>query len=84
MDELTELNYDDRTALDHIAHLMTEREQLLKQIRQIKADLSRWTRIGHMVFTHNEGCLPGCRGASMCTCGYEHYTAQVAQEARRV
>lgn len=74
---------DNGTALDHIADLMTEREALLKQIRQLKADLSMWSRIGHMAFTHNEGCLPGCRRACMCTCGYEHYVAQLGQEARR-
>jgi hypothetical protein len=75
---------DDGTALDHIADLMSEREALLKEIRTLKADLSKWSRIGHMAFTHNEGCLPGCRSACMCTCGYEHYAAQVAQEARNV
>lgn len=74
---------DAGTAKDHIGDLTLEREALLKQIRQLKADLSMWTRIGHMVFTHNEGCLPGCRRACMCTCGFEHYAAQVAQEARR-
>jgi hypothetical protein len=74
---------DKNTALDHIDDLMTEREELLKQIRTLKADLSQWSRIGHMAFTHNEGCLPGCRRACMCNCGYEHYVAQVAQEARR-
>lgn len=74
---------DKGTALDHIADLMTEREGLLKEIRQLKADLSMWTRIGHMVFTHNEGCLPGCRRACMCTCGHEHYRAQLAQEEQR-
>ena len=75
---------DHQTSLDYIADLMTEREALLKQIRQLKADLSMWSRIGHMAFTHNEGCLPGCRRACMCTCGYEHYVAQLAQEERRV
>lgn len=75
---------DNGTQLDYIADLMTERDALLKQIRQLKHDLSMWTRIGHMVFTHNEGCLEGCRRACMCTCGYEHYVAQVAQEERRV
>lgn len=74
---------DRQTALDYVEDLQQEREALLKQIRQLKHDLSMWTRIGHMVFTHNEGCLPGCRRACMCTCGFEHYMAQVAQEERR-
>ena len=56
----------------------------IKEIKQLKADLSMWSRIGHMAFTHNEGCLPGCRRACMCTCGFEHYVAQLAQEERRV
>jgi hypothetical protein len=74
---------DEGTALDHIEDLMAEREALLKQIRELKADLSRWTRIGHLVFTHNEGCLPNCRRACMCTCGFEHYRAQVVAEEQR-
>ena len=68
---------------ENIEDVMADREAFLKEIRQLKHDLSAWTRIGHMVFTHNEGCLPGCRRACMCTCGFEHYAAQVAQEARR-
>jgi hypothetical protein len=67
---------DAGTAKDHI-------EDLMQEIKVLRADLSSWSRIGHMAFTHAEGCLPGCRRACMCTCGYEHYVAQVAQEARR-
>lgn len=73
---------DNEIPIDYL-DLLHEHNEMLKQIRQLKADLSMWTRIGHMVFTHHEGCLEGCRRACMCTCGFEHYTAQVAQEARR-
>ena len=74
---------DKGTELDYIADLMTEREALLKEIRQLKADLKSWTRIGTMAFTHHPSCLPECRSACMCTCGHEHYVALLAQEARR-
>lgn len=74
---------DLQTAKDYIEDLQSERATLLAEIRQLKSDLSMWTRIGHMVFTHNEGCLPGCRRACMCTCGFEHYRAQLTQEEQR-
>ena len=74
---------DNEIPIDYL-DLLHEHNEMLKQIRQLKADLSMWSRIGHMAFTHNEGCLPGCRRACMCTCGYEHYVAQLAQEERRV
>jgi hypothetical protein len=74
---------DKGTELDYIADLMTEREALLKEIRQLKADLARWSRIGTFAFTQAGGCITGCKGACMCTCGYEHYVAQRAEEAKR-
>jgi hypothetical protein len=37
--------------------------------------------IATLAFTHSKGCLDGCRGACMCSCGYAHYEAQVRIES---
>ena len=66
---------DDGTQLDYIADLMTEREALLKQIRQIKAEQAKWERIARRAFELHPTCLPGCARACMCNCGYEFYIA---------
>jgi hypothetical protein len=66
---------DSGTANDHIEDLMLEN-------RQLRQNLQRWKRIGTMAFTHAKGCLDGCRRACMCTCGYEHYFAQVREDKR--
>jgi hypothetical protein len=71
---------DDGTQLDYIADLMTERETLLKQIRQLKADKTRWERIARQAFEMHGGCLPLCRRACLCTCGYELYFALTREE----
>ena len=71
---------DKGTELDYIADLMTEREALLKQIRQLKQDQKRWERIARKAFEMHPGCLPGCRRACMCDCGYELYHAMIRDE----
>jgi hypothetical protein len=58
---------------------MTE-EELTKENRRLQRELKQWKRIATLAFTHAKGCLEGCRGACMCTCGYEHYVAQVRTE----
>jgi hypothetical protein len=71
---------DDGTQLDYIADLMTEREALLKQIRQIKEEQAKWERIARKAFEMHGGCLPLCRRACMCDCGYELYFAMIRDE----
>jgi hypothetical protein len=71
---------DNGTQLDYIADLMTEREALLKQIRQLKQDQKRWERIARKAFEMHGGCLPLCRRACMCDCGYELYFAMIRDE----
>jgi hypothetical protein len=71
---------DNGTQLDYIADLMTEREALLKQIRQLKQEQKRWERIARKAFEMHGGCLPLCRRACMCDCGYELYFAMIRDE----
>jgi len=71
---------DKGTQLDYIADLMTEREALLKQIRQLKSDKAKWERIARKAFEMHGGCLPLCRRACMCDCGYELYFAMTRHE----
>ena len=59
-------------------------EDLELENRRLRRDLQRWKRIGTAAFEHSKGCLDGCRRACMCTCGYEHYVAQVAEEQKNV
>jgi hypothetical protein len=54
----------------------------LHEIRAVRRELAQWKRIATMAFTYAKGCLDGCRGACMCTCGYEHYKAQVRIDER--
>jgi hypothetical protein len=72
---------DKGTELDYIADLMTEREALHKEIRQLKQDQKRWERIARQAFDMHGGCLPLCRRACMCTCGYELYFALTRNES---
>lgn len=64
------------TAKDHIEDLQQERDALLRQIAQLNRKLKTWRNIADKVFTFNTGCLPGCRKALMCSCGFEHYRAE--------
>ena len=64
------------TARDMIEDLQIEREQLLRQIARLERKLKTWRGIADKVFTFNTGCLPGCRKALMCSCGFEHYRAE--------
>jgi hypothetical protein len=57
-------------------------EDLELENRRLRHDLKQWKRIGTLAFEHAKGCLDGCRRVCMCTCGYEHYVAQVAEEQR--
>ena len=47
------------------------------EMRAVRRELAQWKRIATRAYTYAKGCLPDCRGACMCTCGYEHYIAQV-------
>lgn len=64
------------TAKDHIEDLQQERDALLRQIAQLNRKLKTWRNIADKVFTFNTGCLPGCKKALMCSCGFEHYRAE--------
>lgn len=67
---------DNGTAKDHIEDLMLEN-------RQLRKEMERWKRIGKMAFKQaGETCITGCRGACMCTCGFEHYRYEMEQERR--
>lgn len=64
------------TAKDMIDDLQIEREQLLRQIAGLNKKVALWRSIADKVFTFNTGCLPGCRKALLCSCGFEHYRAE--------
>lgn len=68
------------TARDMIDDLQIEREQLLRQIAGLERKLKTWRNITHKVFTFHNGCLEGCRRYLLCTCGYEHYRAELTAE----
>ena len=65
-----------------ITKLLLEQEALYKEISVLKDKNRKWKRIGTAAFEHSKGCLDGCRRACMCTCGYEHYVAQIAEEQK--
>jgi len=71
---------DDGTMRDMIEDLQIEREQLLRQIARLERKLKTWRNITHKVFTFHNGCLTGCRQYLLCTCGYEHYRAELTAE----
>ena len=71
---------DEGTMRDHIADLMIEREQLLKQTRQLQRQIDHLRKIADNAFTLAGGCITGCRGACMCSCGYEHWLALPKKE----
>ena len=48
-------------------------EQLMKELKQLRKEKDHLRKIVGMAFTQAGGCITGCRGACMCTCGYEHY-----------
>lgn len=54
---------------------------LEQQVRQLKAEKTRWERIARQAFDMHGGCLPLCRRACMCTCGYELYFALTRNES---
>lgn len=60
---------------------MNQTDDLTQENRRLQRELKQWKRIATMAFTHAKGCLDGCRGACMCSCGYEHYNAQVRIES---
>ncbi len=73
---------DNGTMRDHIDDLMIERDALLKQTRQLQRQIDHLRKIADKAFTQAGGCIAGCRGACMCTCGYEHYRYIVSQEQK--
>lgn len=68
------------TAQDMVEDLQLEREQLLRQIASLNSQLKRWRNIANRTWTFHNGCLPGCRQFLMCTCGFEHYRAELTAE----
>lgn len=80
---------DEGTMRDHIDDLMIELEAVRAQRDSYATRLfntqylmRQWRRAATDAFTFTEGCITGCRQACMCTCGYEHYRAAIAQEER--
>jgi hypothetical protein len=71
---------DEQTMKDHIEDLMLEVASLRKELFKAKQIGGGWRRAAVGAFTMTGGCMTGCRGACMCTCGYEHYRAAIAQE----
>ena len=59
---------------------MNQTDDLTRENRRLQRELKQWKRIATLAFTHAKGCLDGCRGACMCSCGYEHYKAQTRIE----
>lgn len=68
------------TAKDMIEDLQLEREQLLREIAGLKRKLKTWRGITDRVFKFHNGCLDGCRRYLLCSCGYEHYRAELTAE----
>jgi hypothetical protein len=64
---------DEGTAKDFIADLQQE-------IRVLRRQQQQWERIARKAFTLHPGCLPKCRRACMCDCGYELYHAMIRDE----
>jgi hypothetical protein len=71
---------DEQTMKDHIEDLMIELAAVRKQLQSAEYKMRQWRRSSVAAFEMVGGCITGCRGACMCTCGYEHYRASIAQE----
>ena len=78
---------DEGTMKDHIEDLMielealrTQRDSYAKRLFDAQYMMRQWRRSAVAAFTMTGGCITGCRGACMCTCGHEHYRAAIAQE----
>lgn len=71
---------DKGTEQDYLQDLMAERDALLRQIQGLNRQLKTWRGIAHKTWTFHIGCLPGCRQYLLCTCGYEHYRAELTNE----
>jgi len=74
---------DHGTMKDHIEDLMQEVAALRQDLFKTKQISNGWRRAATAAFKMIGGCIEGCRGACMCTCGYEHFRAAVAQEEQR-
>jgi hypothetical protein len=58
-------------------------DDLVMELRKVRAELERWKRIGKAAFKFAGGkCIDGCRGACMCTCGFEHFNYEISKEQR--
>jgi hypothetical protein len=65
---------DNQTLQDH-------NEDLILENRQLRQQLQRWERIARAAFKQAGGtCITGCRGACMCTCGFEHFRYETRHE----
>ena len=59
-------------------------EKLKQELRFVRDQQKKWERIARKAFEMHPGCLPGCRRACMCDCGYELYFAMIRDEAKNV
>lgn len=67
---------DEQTMKDHIEDLMIEQASLIQQLREQQRQNKMLRTIADKAFTFaGNKCLTDCRGACMCTCGYEHWHA---------
>lgn len=64
------------TLRDMYAEAADEIEQLRKELKQAHKDKEHLRKIADKAFTQaGNTCITGCRGACMCTCGFEHWHA---------
>ena len=55
-------------------------EKLKQELRFVRDQHKKWERIARKAFEMHPGCLPGCRRACMCDCGYELYFAMIRDQ----
>ena len=73
---------DEQTMKDHIEDLMLEVAELRKKYQQSEYMMRQWRRAAVAAFEMTGGCITGCKGVCLCTCGFEHYRAAIAQQER--
>ena len=55
---------------------LNEMEHLRKELKQLRTEKEHLRKIADKAFTQaGNTCITGCRGACMCTCGFEHWHA---------
>lgn len=63
-----------------INRLNDERGAMIREIAGLKRKVRTWRGIADKVFAFHTGCLEGCRRYLLCTCGFEHYRAELTAE----